>query len=717
MEYIKKFVDIPELPPEPPNFLIGSFNELMLSQQIITHDINVEESLPSISQVEATDNVMSATLIELQQPETTPIAPNQSEQSLFDITFGTKEFEPFIPDEQLQSTSSSSLAADERDILIEQLMREIVELKEKVALLEEQNEANQELLASLKMQLEQKDKELLDIKEVAEQACNENVQLKQEIEEKSVMSMAASDEKSKALEQKFVQLRDVYQKLRNEHIQLLRNNGEIQKKLNKAESDLINEESSRMDLEKSVTSLNLEIQKVKRKASDDSTQMSVIMESLKSKEIETSKLKESTSSLHQQLQDSQQANIQSSIVQAIEQSKIIISKTIGEIDNSSLTCTPGHLLTKIPNGQSVINGLTASFSTYSKDPTALGSVLANISSYTQSMNEIILYGAAAGRLASADKEQNMTRMCKDIGNSCIELLDCLKAANPNMEVAKRLSNGLVKSIGSLSVEAEELKKELDAQEESTSPLGDVVEEEMAVTSLAVNEAAQRIEEILKRSRTEQTGVNLEVNSRILTSCTDLMKAIQMLMTRSRELQQEIVAEGMGTSNDTKDFYKKNNTWSEGLISAAKQVGYGASRLVDTADKVVRGDGKFEALIVNSHDIAASTAQLVAASKVKARAKSEKLQALKSSSRTVSEATGSVVASAQSGAEIKAEAATKIDFTKLSLNQTKRLEMESQVKALELEKELEMERKRLAELRKVHYHKAGASEGWDEEVTS
>jgi huntingtin interacting protein 1 len=72
----------------------------------------------------------------------------------------------------------------------------------------------------------------------------------------------------------------------------------------------------------------------------------------------------------------------------------------------------------------------------------------------------------------------------------------------------------------------------------------VVEEEMAVTSLAVNEAAQRIEEILKRSRTEQTGVNLEVNSRILTSCTDLMKAIQMLMTRSRELQQEIVAEGM-----------------------------------------------------------------------------------------------------------------------------------------------------------------------------
>ena len=40
-------------------------------------------------------------------------------------------------------------------------------------------------------------------------------------------------------------------------------------------------------------------------------------------------------------------------------------------------------------------------------------------------------------------------------------------------------------------------------------------------------------------------------------------------------------------------------------------------------------------------------------------------------------------------------------------------MDSQVKALELEKELEMERTRLAELRKIHYHLAGASEGWEE----
>lgn len=41
---------------------------------------------------------------------------------------------------------------------------------------------------------------------------------------------------------------------------------------------------------------------------------------------------------------------------------------------------------------------------------------------------------------------------------------------------------------------------------------------------------------------------------------------------------------------------------------------------DAADLVVQGKGKFEELMVCSHEIAASTAQLVAASKVHADSK-------------------------------------------------------------------------------------------------
>lgn len=136
-------------------------------------------------------------------------------------------------------------------------------------------------------------------------------------------------------------------------------------------------------------------------------------------------------------------------------------------------------------------------------------------------------------------------------------------------------------------------------------------------------------------------------------------------------------------------------------------------VVNSADKVVNGKGKFEELIVYSKDIAASTAQLVAASRVKARPKSEKLTALKGASKKVTEATGGVVATAHSFLDRKKAEGFEY-LQNLSLTQAKRQEMECQVRALELEKELETERNRLAELRKLHYHLAGSEEGWEVE---
>ena len=55
------------------------------------------------------------------------------------------------------------------------------------------------------------------------------------------------------------------------------------------------------------------------------------------------------------------------------------------------------------------------------------------------------------------------------------------------------------------------------------------------------------------------------------------------------------------------------------------------------------------------------------------------------------------------------------FSKLTLHQAKRYEMESQVRVLELQCDLEKERVKLSELRKTHYQLAGESEGWEQEV--
>lgn len=52
----------------------------------------------------------------------------------------------------------------------------------------------------------------------------------------------------------------------------------------------------------------------------------------------------------------------------------------------------------------------------------------------------------------------------------------------------------------------------------------------------------------------------------------------------------------------------------------------------------------------------------------------------------------------------------LDMSNLSLHQAKRLEMEAQVRILELEQALETERLRLAALRRYHYQLDGDSEG-------
>lgn len=68
---------------------------------------------------------------------------------------------------------------------------------------------------------------------------------------------------------------------------------------------------------------------------------------------------------------------------------------------------------------------------------------------------------------------------------------------------------------------------------------------------------------------------------------------------------------------------------------------------EAADKVVLGNGKFEQLVVASQGIAASTAQLVVASRVKADRNSTNLTELSKASREVTQATANVVATAKS----------------------------------------------------------------------
>lgn len=106
-------------------------------------------------------------------------------------------------------------------------------------------------------------------------------------------------------------------------------------------------------------------------------------------------------------------------------------------------------------------------------------------------------------------------------------------------------------------------------------------------------------------------------------------------------------------------------------------------------------------MVAAQNISGSTAQLVVASRVKADRNSSNLRELSAASKNVTNSTAAIVATVKDCGKLIDET-MDVDTSNLSLHNSKRLEMDSQVRVLELEKELEMERLRLSQLRKHHY---------------
>jgi len=297
----------------------------------------------------------------------------------------------------------------------------------------------------------------------------------------------------------------------------------------------------------------------------------------------------------------------------------------------------------------------------------------------------VLGRGAANTCPDLEHAARLTRATAGLAQQAAELLSAPSGS----------SERLLEAVAELRRAGQAVLQSLGAE----SDLADLVALEISAMDAAIEEASRKIEELLEASRKQDSGAKLEVNEAVLDSCTGLVRAIRELVNKSKQLQSEIMAE-RGAGLTDREFYKKNSRWTEGLISAAKAVGLGAKLLVDAADRVVLGSGKFEEIMVASQEIAASTAQLTIASRVKAREGSNKFHELKLASKVVTEATGAVVAVAKSSSVTIEN--VDLDISGLSAHQTKTLEMNVQVRLLTLESQLETERTKLAQLRRQHY---------------
>uniref|UniRef100_G3T7X4 Huntingtin-interacting protein 1 n=1 Tax=Loxodonta africana TaxID=9785 RepID=G3T7X4_LOXAF len=734
LQYFKRLIQIPQLPENPPNFLRASALSEHISPVVV---IPAEASSPDSEPVLEKDDLMDM---------------DASQQSLFDNKFddifgSSFSSDPFI------FNSQNGVNKDEKDCLIDQLYREISGLK---AQLENMKTENQRAVLQLKGRLSELEAELAEQQHLRQQAADDSEFLRAELDElkkkredteKAQRSLTEIERKAQANEQRYSKLKEKYSELVQSHADLLRKNAEVTKQVSVARQAQVDLEREKKGLEDSfrrtqeqtevLESLKTELATNKQElqvlqgsletsAQSEAKQVAQIAELQKERDsllsAATHRDKE-FAALQEQLGHDQLklASTQESVERLVkDQRKVllmesrmaaerVVQEALSQLEEPTLVSCAGsadHLLSRIKSVSSCIEQLEKSRSQYLACPEDIGGLLHSVTLLAHLTGDTILHSSATCLRAPPEPADSLAETCKQYGR---ETLTYLASLEEEESLGNASSTALRDCLSKMAAIGEELlPRGLDLKQEE---LGDLVDTEMAATSAAIETATARIEEMLSKSRAGDTGVKLEVNERILGSCTSLMQAIRVLIVASKDLQREIVESGQGTASP-KEFYAKNSRWTEGLISASKAVGWGATVMVDAADLVVQGRGKFEELMVCSHEIAASTAQLVAASKVKADKDSPNLAQLQQASRGVNQATAGVVASTISG-KSQIEETDNMDFSSMTLTQIKRQEMDSQVRVLELETELQKERQKLGELRKKHYELAGVAEGWEE----
>uniref|UniRef100_A0AAQ5XPN3 Huntingtin-interacting protein 1-related protein n=1 Tax=Amphiprion ocellaris TaxID=80972 RepID=A0AAQ5XPN3_AMPOC len=719
LQYFKRLIQIPQLPENPPNFLRASALSEHISPVVV---IPAESSSPESEHVVETDDLVDTDI---------PALPAAVETK-FDDLFGTSAaIDPF------NFNSQNGMRKDDKDRLIEQLTREIQALKEE---LESFRLESGRLCQALRGRVSELEAELAEQSHLRLQAVGESEFLKAELDdlrrvredtEKEQRSLTEIERKAQANEQRYTKLKEKYTELVQSHADLLRKNAEVTRQMTVARAAQDEVEAVRKEMQEKVKAAH---EAADRQSTEVlGTQLSAL-ESEKAELVQTlSKVEAELAVRGEELervqmwpmiiltstfrpsvisnplcvcltpQESREQALESQLVAArwsslqgaVDEAEKIIKDSLAQIDDPAhISCTSSadYLASRCQASLDCVGRLHSARDAFLADNTGVSELVRVVTQCGHLVGDTIVQGSATSHMVPVEQAD---------GKSVI--VDC------SLGVSLILICG---SLEAILATAEKLRpRGLELQQ---GELGDLVEQEMAATSAAVESAAARIEEMLNKSRAVDTGIKMEVNERILASCTELMQAIKELILSSKDLQRDIVESGRGAAT-MKEFYAKNSRWTEGLISASKAVGWGATVMVDAADLVVQGKGKFEELMVCSHEIAASTAQLVAASKVKADKDSSNLQRLQQASRGVTQATAAVVASTKSG-KSQIEETDTMDFSSMTLTQIKRQEMDAQVLVLELETRLQKERERLGELRKKHYELAGVAEGWDQRLS-
>nr|CAD2175591.1 unnamed protein product [Meloidogyne enterolobii] len=688
LQYFKYLVQIPTLPSIAPNFQQASELEDYRAPQAYLHAGTTSENgdqSPPDSQSVCDEQISSIIDISL---------PQMDNISMMGDSIASSTLPP--------STSNNAGAQpifDPKDEIIARLRLDI----------DAERDVKEKLFEECKNRIEQYEARLLHMnqeidlhKEAAEEKTKELEKLRvlsttlgQERQQTSEESKRKVDE----TEHKFAKLKGAYQQIREDHIKALTEIRDLRAKIdsNVKASDTKNEELTQLKAKMEQDGLEREFFESQAKTLQESIQIKG------QKLIECQTKIEQLESHLEELEDV----LGKVKVESAEKLKLLGEDKL-KIGNDFLDCITSFALNLMEqtnedsqNATSISyppHLATSKLKSFIEQKEFINSMFNNNNEFyksilliAQNMSDILLVCPSAAYTASIQHFEEVNEQCRQLQQLSSTFIKEKNLESLN-EIWKELEN-----LENLMLGLPKENVDLDV-----NTVGKQLEEEMNCMTEAIAAAVEHINELQKKSRETNIGIKLEVNDKILNSCNELMGAVRELVIKSKEVQEEIVSNGRGQATPI-EFYKRNHLWTEGLISAGRAVGVTATELVKSADKLImEKGGKFEHLIVSAGSVGASVAQLFVSSRVKADKNSQKLVGLGKASKDVNKCTANLVGIVKQGQQSLGEEKL-LDFSNLSLHETKKEEMESQVRVLELEAELSRERLRFAALRKQHFH--------------
>uniref|UniRef100_A0A8B9ZI81 I/LWEQ domain-containing protein n=2 Tax=Anas TaxID=8835 RepID=A0A8B9ZI81_ANAPL len=218
---------------------------------------------------------------------------------------------------------------------------------------------------------------------------------------------------------------------------------------------------------------------------------------------------------------------------------------------------------------------------------------------------------------SADVRQWALRFDRECAGGYLELLEHVLVIlqKPTHELKQQLagySKRVASSVTELIQAAEAMKgmEWVDPEDPKV-----IAENELLGAAAAIEAVSKKLEQLKPRAKPKQADESLDFEKQILEAAKSIVAAMSALVKAASAAQRELVAQGkVGAipANAVDD-----GQWSQGLISAACMVAAATNNLCEAANVAVQGHASEEKLILSDKQVAASTAQLLVACKVKA----------------------------------------------------------------------------------------------------